>query len=305
MASRVVSRSAAAAFLVAVLAGLIARPAAAEEVRLVQNGIALGAWLERAPGKTLGEGVVLITHGQLAHNRMELVQVLQRLLAERGRTSLALTLSYGQSDRKGFFDCGRLQTHRPIDALAEIGAWVGWLEAAGAREIVLLGHSQGGAQTARFAAERDRKSVKAVVLLAPATFILTQAEAVYRSRFGIELGPILARARALVEAGKPTAQIDQIGFLTCENATATAQSVLAWYAEESGRDTPTLLPRLVKPTLVLVAENDVVVPDLKPRLPARDDRARLTVKVINAADHFFNDLFADDAVDEIVRWLER
>jgi pimeloyl-ACP methyl ester carboxylesterase len=152
------------------LAALLAASALAEEVTTRHRGLTLNANLELAQGKGLEDGVVLITHGLLAHNKMELIAALQGLLKARGWSTLAINLSLGVNDRHGFFDCGRLHTHRPTDALDEIDAWIGWLKTQGATDIVLMGHSQGGAHTALYAAERKDEAVSAVVLLAPATF---------------------------------------------------------------------------------------------------------------------------------------
>ena len=78
---------------------------------------------------------------------------------------LSQSISATNIDRRGFYDCGRLRTHRWSDALDEIDAWIGWLKTQGATEIALLGRRQGGAQVALYAAERNDPAVGAVVLL--------------------------------------------------------------------------------------------------------------------------------------------
>lgn len=293
--------------LLALAWAAVVGPAAAEEVRTRARGLTLNANLELADGKGLEDGVVLITHGLLAHNRMELIAALQRTLKERGVSTLAINLSLGVDDRRGFFDCGRLQAHRPGDALDEIEAWIGWLKAQGAAEIVLMGHSLGGAQTARYVAERDTGAVAGVVLLAPAVYDRARFEAIYRERYAMELAPLVARAKALLREGRGHERIDRIGFLTCENATATAESIVAWYdsADAQTRHTPALLPRLEARTLVIVGTADEVLPDLVAQMRPFDGRNRITVKAIEGADHFFRDLYAEDAADLIAQWLGR
>lgn len=291
--------------LLLALACLAAMPAAAEEVKTRHRGITLNGNLELAAEKGLEDGVILIAHGLLAHSRMEIIAALQRGLKARGLSTLAINLSLGVDDRHGMFDCGRLHTHRPADALDEIDAWIGWLKTQGATDITLLGHSQGGAQVALYAAERRDAAIDAVVLLAPATFDPERVAAAYEQRFDEKLAPLLARAQELLRGGRGETAIDRIGFLSCANATATASSVVGWYAPSPLRDTPTLLPRIRQRTLVVVAGADAVVPDLTEQLGTLRPQRNLTVEVIDGADHFFLDLYADEAVESIAGWLER
>ncbi len=61
--------------LVTVLALLLTLswPSPAEEVTLQHKGLTLNANLMLAEDKTLSDGVLLVVHGTLAHNRMEIV----------------------------------------------------------------------------------------------------------------------------------------------------------------------------------------------------------------------------------------
>ncbi len=79
--------------------------AQAEEVTNAYNKLTLNANLELAEGKTLQNGVVLIVHGLLAHNKMEIVETTQQALLENGLNSLAINLGLGIDNRHGFYDC--------------------------------------------------------------------------------------------------------------------------------------------------------------------------------------------------------
>ena len=291
--------------LLALLVLFAAASVQAEEVKTRHRGITLNGNLELADGKALDDGVILIVHGLLAHNGMELITALQRGFKGRGLSTLAINLALGVDDRHGMFDCGRLHAHRPADALDEIDAWVGWLKTQGATDIILLGHSQGGAQVARYAVERREPAISSVVLLAPATFDPERVAAAYEQRFGAPLAPLLARAEELLRSGRGETPIDQIGFLNCTNATATASSIVGWYAPSPLRNTPTLLPRMKQRALIVAAGADEVVPDLTLQLGTLGTLRTLTVDVIDGADHFFRDLYAEDAVDTIAGWIER
>ena len=49
----------------------------AKEVTQTHKGLTLNANLELAAGKTLADGVIVITHGSLAHRGMEIISYLQ------------------------------------------------------------------------------------------------------------------------------------------------------------------------------------------------------------------------------------
>ncbi len=283
--------------------------ARAEEVSTRFRGLTLLGNLELAEGKGLESGVAVVVHGLLAHSGMEMIAALQKNLKSRGISTLAITLSLGVDGRTGFFDCGRLHAYRPMDALDEIDAWIGWLKNNGAAEIALIGHSQGGNHVAVYAAERNDPSVSAVVLMAPGTFDPARAAERYKARYGADIEPVLADAQARVRAGQAVERFPGIAFLSCENATVTAGSLVGWYGPEPRRHTPSILPRISARTLVVVAGADEVVPDLREAVEplARDAGRRqgeIRVHTVDGADHFFRDLFVEDAADVIADWLK-
>lgn len=288
----------------AVLAGaLYAGSAAAEEITLPYNGLSLNANLELAQGKALADGVVLITHGTLAHNGMETISALQQAFKDQGRNTLAINLSLGLDNRHGMYECATPHTHRHTDALDEIGAWLGWLKQQGAQAVVLLGHSRGGNQTAWFAAERPDPAVKAVVLLAPITWNDDDTAKEYQTRYGKPLQPALERAQALVKAGKGNALLQHTDFIYCQDTSANAAAFVSYYAPDPRRDTPHLLPKINRPTLVIAGSEDTVVADIAQKTRPLADGKRLQLKVIEGADHFFRDLYADEVAEAVGAFL--
>ncbi len=284
-------------------------PAQAEEVNTRFRGLSLLGNLELAEGKGLESGVSVVVHGTLAHRGMEIITALQQHLKTRGISTLAITLSLGVDRRTGFFDCGALHAHRPQDAADEIDAWIGWLKNNGATDIALIGHSVGGNQVAVYAAERNDPSLGSIVLVAPTTYESARAAERYKARFGAELSEVLAGAQARVQAGNAVERMSGIGFLNCENATATAGSIVAWYGPDPRRHTPSLLRAMVPRALVVVAGKDEIVPDLEEAVTplARDaggGRGEIRVQTIEGADHFFRDLFIEDTADIIAEWLK-
>jgi pimeloyl-ACP methyl ester carboxylesterase len=304
VAQGAISMSISVARRLLLIAGLLfAGASTAQEVTLPYRGLTLNGKLELAAGKTLADGVVLITHGTIAHGGMEAMAYLQQLFKDKGRNTLAINLGLGLDNRHGMYECATPHRHRHEDALDEIGAWLEWLKGKGARKVVLMGHSRGGNQTAWYAAERDSALVTAVVLYAPATWDADKEAQGYEKRYKKPLKPVLDKAETLVKAGKGSTLLEHTDFLYCPDTSVSAESFVSYYRNDSRRDTPTLLPRIKKPVLVVVAGNDEVVTDLQQKVPAHVDGKRVQMKVVDGADHFFRDLFADDAVDAIEAFL--
>lgn len=296
---------ASACTLCLILAGLSIRLVHAQEVSFPYKGLKLNANLELAANSKIADGVILITHGGLGHSGMEVMVYLQKLLKDRGFNSLAINLSLGINNRHGMYDCAIAQRHTNDDAVAEIDAWTNWLKQQGAARITLLGHSRGGAQTALYASQSKNRLIKAVVLIAPATRDNTDA-ATYQRNFNRPLAPVLEKAQALHSAGKSNAVLEKVGLLTCSETSATADSFLSYYAPAAQLrvDTPSLLPKIKQPILVVVAGNDETVVDLDKKIASLADGKRIQMKIVDGADHMFRDLSADDAVDAIDVFLK-
>ena len=283
---------------------LLSAGARAEEVTLNYQGLTLNANLERAAGKTLADNAFLIVHGTQAHNGMELIKYLQSLLKEKGYNSLAINLSLGLDNRHGFYDCSKPSTHRDTDAVGEIGAWMEWLGDRGAKGVVLLGHSRGGNQVAIYAAEHDDPLLQSLVMMAPGSSTQDEDAQEFQDHYGKPLAPLLARAESLVKAGKGRTPLEHVPFLAlCRDTTVTAESFVSYYGPDSRRYTPSLMSKIRKPTLLLVAGNDEIVKNLDKKFGPMVDGKRVQMKIIEGSDHFFKDLYADDAVDDVVAFL--
>lgn len=286
------------------LAASAAFPVSAEEIKLEHAGLTVNANLEAAQENWQSGTVVLLTHGTLAHNGLEIITTLQGLLTEQGVSSLALNLSLGLDDRHGMYDCAVPHTHRHTDALDEIGTWLGWLKAQGVQRVVLVGHSRGGNQTAWFAAERLNPVVKGVVLIAPATWSERYAVDDYKKRFDTDLAPVLERAEKLVAAGKGSEWLEGTGFVYCPGAKVQAQAFVSYHAPEPRLDAPGLLGSIEVPVLVVAGTLDDVVPDVAEKVEPHADGERVRLVVIDGADHFFRDLNADELVEHAKAFID-
>jgi pimeloyl-ACP methyl ester carboxylesterase len=139
--------------------------------------------------------------------------------------------------------------------------------------------------------------------MAPATGD-SAAAAPYQKRFGKPLADALGRAQALVKEGKGDTVMKDTDFLYCAKASVTARAFVSYYGPDPMRDTPTLLPKLKKPVLLIFAGADELVPDAEKRSAPYADGKKVQIKVVKGADHFFRDLYTDEAVEAIVAFLK-
>jgi pimeloyl-ACP methyl ester carboxylesterase len=262
--------------------------ARAEPVQIKPSLLRLNGNLEMPPGKTVSDGVVVLVHGTLSWHGQETIAALQKNLKARGIGSLAITLSLGVDDRQRTRRCDVVHDYALAGAKREVGLWIEWLKAQQPKYIDLLGFSRGGAQVAAFAPEFQYPNVRRVVLLAPAFATSVEQAEIYKRAFGHDL------AAEIEEARKNPLAKRTVDFLTCKQATVLNATFLDGYSEMP----PSLAARTGHQTLVVVAGKDEVVPDLAKRLPS-------SVKpvVIDGADHFFHDLYGEEAADAIAKFL--
>jgi pimeloyl-ACP methyl ester carboxylesterase len=294
--------------LIASVTGLamLASAALAEEVRIESQGLTILGNLELAKGKSLkSDGAVLLLHGTLAHNRMEVLSALQELLREKGVNSLAITLSLGLNERRGLFDCSLEQDHRNEDATVEIAGWIDWLKSQGAPKITLAGHSRGGNQAAIYAAKEPDPAVKKLILIAPTADTTPRMAEQFSERFKQPLEPILAQAEKLVAEEQSTSLMTDIPFLYCENAKVTAGAFVNYYGPNQNLYTPSLLPHIKLPILVAVGDLDPLSSELVPAIQGIPNAANIKLETIQGADHFFRDLAAEDLADQMKAFIEQ
>ncbi|WP_170937376.1 MULTISPECIES: alpha/beta hydrolase [Rhodomicrobium] len=289
-----------------VCALLTAAPSAANEVTIENQGLDVLGNLELAPGKTLkSDGVVLLVHDTLSHHRMEIMSAMQELLRERGINSLAITLGLGLNARRGLFDCSIEQDHRNEDAAVEIAGWINWLKEQGASSVTVAGHARGGTQAAIYAAKDPDKVVKRLILIAPLADTPTSLEAEYDQRFKQPLPPILAQAEKLVAEDQFTTLMLDVPFLVCDRAKVTAGAFVNYYGSNQNLYTPSLLPHIKLPTLVVVGDQDPLASELVPAIQGIPGPTTFTLVEIPGADHFFRDQAAEDLTDRIKAFLEK
>lgn len=281
------------------------------DVQLKSGTLTLNGSLQIADDAQPGQ-VVLMIHGTLAHNRMEIMQAFQERFSELGLSSLAITLSLGIDDRRGMFDCDQPHRHLHTDAITEIAAWYEWLALAGYSRISILGHSRGGNQVTLFSKLTVRPAPDALILVAPMTVAADAPAYVAGTNSG--LGTLIEMAKQQLKSTGRQELMTVPRFLHCNESKVSPRTFLSYYNPRLGNDrdnvadtieayepdTPALLRTVILPTLVIAGSEDNVSPDLRSRIEARPN---IRVFQIEGADHFFRDLYADDATDEIASFL--
>ncbi|GKT11391.1 MAG: hypothetical protein ISEC1_P0355 [Thiomicrorhabdus sp.] len=282
----------------------VALNVSAKEVKQAYNGLTVNANVVLAEDKTLADEVVLLIHGTTTHNGRETYVNIQALLAENGISSVAPNLSLNVNDRHGEVDCTKPQTHQHHDAMKEIDFWVKWIAEKGAKSVTLMGHSRGGNQTAWYSIEHDSDLIKNVVLVAPQTWSKEAEFKDYEKKYHQPLQPLLDKAKKLVKAGKGDTQMKGVNFIYCKESGATAEAFVSYYQPDERMDTPTLLKKAVKPTMVFIGSEDKVVADLAEKMEGVNN-SNVSSYVVEDADHFFLDFFAEELVEEAVIFIQQ
>ncbi len=290
--------------LLAGIFSLSAQAVQTKEVKTTYNGLTVNAMVVLAEGKTLADEVVLFTHGTTTHNGRETYKSIQKLLAESGISSVAPNLSLDVDDRHGEVDCTTLQSHTHDDGIAEIGFWVKWLAKQGAKSITLMGHSRGGNQTAWYSIEHDSDLIKNIVLVAPQTWSNAAEHSDYEKKYHVPLQTLLARAEKLVKAGKGDTVMKNVNFIYSKDTNATAEAFVSYYREDERMDTPTLLKKATKPTLVIIGSADTVVADLAAKM-ATVNNPLVSRYIIEGSNHFFLDFYSDELVEQAVGFIQQ
>jgi pimeloyl-ACP methyl ester carboxylesterase len=273
------------AVLLALTSGLAS--ALADPVQVKLGDRRLNANLEIPEGRNLGDlGIAIVLHDALGFHGEPTIAALQKNLKVRGIATLAVTLSLGVDDRKGPRACDQPHAYTEADAAAELERWLDWVAHNGVRAVDYIGFSRGGAQLVDFL--QKQKGGRRVVLLAPALPAGPEIAGAYRKAFNQELAIALEAARA-----KP-AETRRVDYLSCRQAMVKGSTFLEAYREVPANS----LSNIVQQTLVVLAGNDEVVPDLEARLPPK-----IRYVVIEGSDHFFRDLNAEDAADVVAEFL--
>lgn len=233
---------------------------------------------------------VLMLHGFLQTNAYLTVSSLFSGLADQGYTVLAPTLSLGVDRRRASLDCKAIHTHTLDDDLAEIRAWVAWLEAQGQRHIVLVGHSYGSLKLLAYLADHPSPAVDRL--------IATSLVGTDNEFDGEAYDGLVARARAEVAAGRTG--LDTFRLSYCDNYLTTPQAFLS-YAAWTRQRILQALQAVPQPVRVILGQDD--------RRLHRDWAGQLRDAGVNVwlmpgAGHFFDGQYEFELLDAVTASLQ-
>ncbi len=283
--------------LLLVLVVLFSNTLYAKEVSIPFNDININANLELAEGKTLKNGVVIIVHGFMAHNRMEIIEKAQETLSSSGQNSLAINLSLNINNRHGFYDCYDPIQFKLDDALDELDAWILWLNSQGVGKVFLLGHSLSANQVLTYAVKKKPDDVTGIILLAPNTNGYANSPKRYEDKFGFSFDDALEEAKELIDEGKSKQLMEGVDFGRCPMTTVSAESFYTFYWQGNPFwNAHILIPDLLIPILVIAASLDERQPNVEKFIKPLVDNKTVFLEVVDNSGHFFEDLHIEKAV---------
>lgn len=275
----------------------------AEEVTHRFNGLTINANLEMAEGRDFGDGMVLLLHGYMAHNKLEIIRASQQSLLENELSSLAINLSLGIDNRHGYHGCDLEHRHVQENAVFEIAAWIAWLRERGVERVTLIGHSRGANQIMVYAVENLDPEVTHMVMLAPG--VGDEIEQLYLERYGTSIDQPLARALQQIAAGKGDELMHEVDTVSCPKISATAKSFVSYYSRPNKfRQFKEYLSRSPVPTLIVAGSIDERQPNIVKLVTPYVDGKHVQVAVIEGAGHFFLDFNIEEAMEAAIEFIE-
>jgi surfactin synthase thioesterase subunit len=123
----------------------------------------------------------------------------------------------------------------------------------------------------------------------------------YKKDTGIDLNELIRKASSV----SPDHFIDVPKFIYCDNPRVTAEAFISEYADDRVHSTPLNIAKVTDiPILAIGGTQDTVVSDLEGDFVNLADRSNFSIEMIDGADHFFRDLYADDAASLIAEMIE-
>lgn len=234
---------------------------------------------------------ILIQHGFLQTHHFPTVRRLAGALADSGFTVLAHSLTLGIDRRTASLPCEAVHTHSMGQTREEIGAWVEWLRTSTGQKPVVIGHSAGSVNLLDYLAHTPDAPVRHSILISVTFF--GHGEAAFESP------EHAARARAALARNDPGLAEYALGF--CHQYVTTPTAYLSYYDWNKQRSDTAFKAIDVPSTLIAGSADDRI--DLEWIETLQHHGAE--VRIVDGANHFFDQLHEFDLLDEIERALHR
>lgn len=233
---------------------------------------------------------VLVLHGFLQTRDYLTVRSLAANLSDHGYSVLLPTLSLGIDRRRSSMACEAVHAHSLQDDLAEIEAWVRWLEAQGYRDIRLVGHSHGSLQLLAYLHGDVAPSVKQLI----ATSLLGIDQVRDSASFVAQRD----LARQQVRDGERGLQPYKLSY--CDRYMASPTGFLS-YADWDGSRVLEALQAPRVPVQVILGSHDA---RMQSGWSERLTNRGVAVTLIEGAGHFFDSEYEFDLLDGVAEAID-
>ncbi len=234
---------------------------------------------------------ILIQHGFLQTHHFPTVRRLATALADAGYSVLTHSLTLGIDRRTASLPCEAVHTHSMPQTRDEIATWVEWLHEQTGQEPVLIGHSAGSVNLLDYLAHSPGAPVGYAIFISVTFFGYGEV--------AFESPEHAARARAALARNDPGLEKFALGF--CHEYVTTPAAYLSYYDWDKQRTDQAFQSIGVPSTLIAGSGDDRI--DLEWIETLRQHGAE--VRIVDGANHFFDQLHEFDLLDEIEWALQR
>jgi pimeloyl-ACP methyl ester carboxylesterase len=267
-----------------ILFTLVISPAQGDQISLPMTDGNI-ATADYRPGSS-DSPLLLFVHGFLQTRNFSTVKRLADSLHDSEFSVLSPTLTLGISNRVKSLPCESIHTHSMQDDTQEIATWINWAVDKGHDNIILIGHSAGSVNITGYLAGAPNPAVSKSILISLYYY-----------------GPNRRAANETVENYQqalklkqtdPTA-IGDFALSFCEKYISTADDFLSYY--NWGKDKViNAIDRSSPQTYVIIGSADN---RLSMDWVDKMKKTRAQVIVIDGANHFFDQAYEFDLLDEV------
>ena len=191
-----------------------------------------------------------------------------------------------------------------LERVSKLADWLhGVFEKRPLTEVVLLGHSMGGAVAMQWLLTHHRDipmHAKGLVLMASGATLHINTRLLRGVRNAVSQGTLSDAGRFAYHPDTPTALVDEAEQL--RSTTPTSTTIGDWYATH-GFDCSQSLHQLDTPTLILAGDQDIVSP-LENSHVLQNGIPRAQLEVLKEAGHMFPIERAEEVSNEILKFLK-
>lgn len=247
-------------------------------------------------GKKTAHTAYIFIHG-LGGNLFSLTELASSLVTSTSSVIVFNNRGFGTINRVRLIDQRRKRGYRSItagssyevfsDCVDDIDGAVSWAKKAGAKRIVLVGHSTGCQKSVYYLKKRPKSLVSGAVLLAP----MSDLADMVRETPKPEYRRLITSAKKMIESGQ--------AFSLMPGSLMTAQRFLSLFSPESEEEIfsyaslkkPTVLQAVRKPLLVILAGSDEhrdrPIRDIATWFKETLSNRKVSVEVVKGAPHNF------------------